>query len=135
MSLFNRRMVAAVTSSAAASALAALLTLGGAPAAHAAGPLPMFAAALNAGTVSTGIGTLGLVGYGITAALPLEMAGGEANDPAVAGIQFQVRETDPSTDTRAVTGDSIVSALLNAGTTTTGIGPTGLVGTGIVAVR
>jgi hypothetical protein len=129
MSLLNRRMATAVASA------AALLVLGGAPAAQAAGPLPMFAAALNAGTVSTGIGRLGLIGQGIFAVLPPEAVSGESSGTAVAGIQFQAREADPTAETRAATGDSIVSALLNAGTTATGIGPTGVVGSGIFAVR
>ena|SRR5688500_3456085 len=132
MSLFRRRVVTALASA------AALVVLGGAvavPTARAASPIPMFAAALNAGTVTTGIGRLGVVGYGIVSALPAEASDDASGDARVAGIQFQLRETDPATASRAVTGNSIDSALLNAGTATTGMGPAGRVGTGIVGVR
>lgn len=132
MSLFRRRVVTVLASA------AALVALGGAPAvrtARADSLIPMFAAALNAGTVTTGIGRLGVIGYGIVAVLPPEAPDDTLGDARVAGIQFQLRETDPATAGRAVTGDSIDSALLNAGTTTTGIGPEGRVGAGIVGVR
>ena len=128
MSLFRRRIGPALAS-------AALFALVASSAAEAASPLPMFAAALNAGTGSTGIGKFGFVSYGIVVVLPPEVMAGESGDPAVAGVQFEVREADSTTETHAVTGDSILSALLNAGTTTTGLGPTNRVGIGIVAVR
>ena len=129
MALFRRCMVPALALA------AALVAPFAASTAQAAGPLPMFAAALNAGTVSTGIGKSGLVSYGIVATVPVAAVTEASSDTAVAGVRFEVREADPTSEAHAVTGDSIVSALLNAGTATTGLGPTNQVGIGIVAVR
>ena len=112
---------------------AAAVALAGPPAAHAAGPLPMYAAALNAGTLRTGIGPTGAVGFGMTGLYPpAGVAPQYAGTEAVAGVEVEARDVDGGPEAHAMAGASVWAALLGAGTVTTGIGPDHRVGAGIV---
>jgi len=89
-------------------------------------PYSMWAAELNAGTASTGIGPNGRVGAGISAVMPESASAGEIE---IAGVQTGYGSE--AAQTQNTQGEPHRAALLNAGTVATGMGPDGQVGSGI----
>ena len=93
---------------------------------------PPHAALLNAGTVLSGVAPNGSIGLGIQT-LSRADAGAEVAGVEVSGVRVDEGGASAAVHTVSTTGEPSFAALLNTGTSLSGLGPNGAVARGVTA--